>query len=96
MKGVKAGDKVLINGFSGADVEFADGEQGKFITVDDVIAVISQTTSRGCIASISAPGSEASADPRDAGGDPRRRADARSGGCVEVNGTIFLTVSTRW
>ena len=41
MKGVKAGDKVLINGFSGADVEFADGEQGKFITVDDVIAIIS-------------------------------------------------------
>ena len=41
VKGVKAGDKVLINGFSGADVEFADGEQGKFITVDDVIAIIS-------------------------------------------------------
>ena len=41
VKAVKAGDKVLINGFSGSDVEFADGELGKFITVDDVIAVIS-------------------------------------------------------
>jgi p-aminobenzoyl-glutamate transporter AbgT len=41
VKAVKAGDKVLINGFSGSDVEFADGELGKFITVDDVIAIIS-------------------------------------------------------
>jgi chaperonin GroES len=41
VKAVKAGDKVLINGFSGSDVEFADGEMGKFITVDDVIAIIS-------------------------------------------------------
>jgi chaperonin GroES len=41
VKGVKAGDKVLINGFSGSDVEFAGGEQGKFITMEDVIAVIS-------------------------------------------------------
>ena len=41
VKGVKAGDKVLVNGFSGSDVEFADGEKGKFITMDDVIAVIS-------------------------------------------------------
>ena len=41
VKGVKAGDKVLINGFSGSDVEFAGGEQGKFITMEDVIAIIS-------------------------------------------------------
>jgi len=41
VKGVKAGDKVLVNGFSGSDVEFGDGSKGKFITMDDVIAVIS-------------------------------------------------------
>ena len=41
VKGVKAGDKVLVNGFSGSDVEFGDGSKGKFITMEDVIAVIS-------------------------------------------------------
>ena len=41
VKGCKAGDKVLVNGFSGSDVEFGDGSKGKFITMDDVIAVIS-------------------------------------------------------
>ena len=41
VKGVKAGDKVLINGFAGSDVEFEDGKKGKFITVDDVIAIVS-------------------------------------------------------
>ena len=41
VKGVKAGDKVLVNGFSGSDMEFDDGAKGKFITMDDVIAVIS-------------------------------------------------------
>ena len=40
VKGVKAGDKVLVNGFSGSDVEFGDGSKGKFITMEDVIAVI--------------------------------------------------------
>jgi chaperonin GroES len=38
---VKAGDKVLINGFAGSDVEFEDGKKGKFITIDDVIAIVS-------------------------------------------------------
>lgn len=38
---VKAGDKVLINGFAGSDVVFEDGNKGKFITVDDVIAIVS-------------------------------------------------------
>lgn len=38
---VKAGDKVLINGFAGSDVMFEDGKKGKFITVDDVIAIVS-------------------------------------------------------
>ena len=41
VKGVKAGDKVLINGFSGSDIEFEGGKKGKFITVDDVIAIVS-------------------------------------------------------
>jgi len=39
-KAVKAGDKVLINGFAGSDFEFADGEKGKFVTEDDVLAVL--------------------------------------------------------
>ncbi|ACO61999.1 hypothetical protein MICPUN_57413 [Micromonas commoda] len=39
-KSVKAGDKVLINGFAGSDFEFADGEKGKFVTEDDVLAVL--------------------------------------------------------
>jgi chaperonin GroES len=39
-KAVKAGDKVLINGFAGSDFEFSDGEKGKFVTEDDVLAVL--------------------------------------------------------
>lgn len=41
VKACKSGDKVLINGFAGSDVEFEDGSKGKFITIDDVIAVVS-------------------------------------------------------
>ena len=40
-KGVKAGDKVLINGFSGTEVEFDDGAKGKFVNSSDVLAVLS-------------------------------------------------------
>lgn len=39
VKGIKKGDVVLINGFLGMEVEFEDGEKGKFINVVDVLAV---------------------------------------------------------
>ena len=39
-KAVKTGDKVLINGFAGSDFEFADGEKGKFVTEEDILAVL--------------------------------------------------------
>jgi chaperonin GroES len=41
VKGVKVGDAVLINGFAGTEVEFEDGEKGKFINSADVLAVLS-------------------------------------------------------
>ena len=40
VKGIKKGDAVLINGFSGTEVEFEDGEKGKFINAVDVLAVL--------------------------------------------------------
>jgi chaperonin GroES len=40
VKGIKKGDAVLINGFSGTEVEFEDGEKGKFINAIDVLAVL--------------------------------------------------------
>ena len=38
---VKSGDNVLVNGFAGTEVEFEDGTKGKFLTTDDIIAVLS-------------------------------------------------------
>lgn len=40
-KGVAVGDRVLINGFAGTEVEFEDGEKGKFVNSSDVLAVLS-------------------------------------------------------
>ena len=39
-KTVKQGDSVLINGFAGSEIEFEDGSKGKFVTEDDVLAVL--------------------------------------------------------
>jgi chaperonin GroES len=41
VKAVKAGDKVLVNGFAGSDIELDDGSKGKFLTEDDILAVVS-------------------------------------------------------
>jgi len=41
VKVVKKGDSVLINGFAGSEIEFEDGSKGKFVTEDDVLAVLS-------------------------------------------------------
>ena len=41
VKTVKANDAVLINGFAGSEVEFEGGLKGKFITEEDVLAVLS-------------------------------------------------------
>jgi chaperonin GroES len=41
VKAVKAGDKVLVNGFAGSDIELEDGSKGKFLTEDDILAVVS-------------------------------------------------------
>ena len=41
VKGVKKGDKVLINGFAGTEVEFEGGVKGKFVNSADVLAVLS-------------------------------------------------------
>jgi chaperonin GroES len=41
VKGVKVGDKVLINGFAGTEVEFEAGVKGKFVNASDVLAVLS-------------------------------------------------------
>jgi chaperonin GroES len=40
-KTVKQGDSVLINGFAGSEIEFEDGSKGKFVTEDDVLAILS-------------------------------------------------------
>ena len=39
-KTVKQGDSVLINGFAGSEIEFEDGSKGKFVTEDDVLAIL--------------------------------------------------------
>lgn len=39
-KTVKRGDSVLINGFAGSEIEFEDGSKGKFVTEDDVLAIL--------------------------------------------------------
>ena len=41
VKGVNKGDKVLINGFAGTEVEFEGGVKGKFVNSADVLAVLS-------------------------------------------------------
>jgi chaperonin GroES len=40
VKGINKGDAVLINGFSGTEVEFEDGVKGKFINATEVLAVL--------------------------------------------------------
>lgn len=40
-KTVKQGDSVLINGFAGSEIEFEDGSKGKFVTEEDVLAILS-------------------------------------------------------
>ena len=37
---MKQGDSVLINGFAGSEIEFEDGSKGKFVTEDDVLAIL--------------------------------------------------------
>lgn len=39
-KTVKQGYSVLINGFAGSEIEFEDGSKGKFVTEDDVLAIL--------------------------------------------------------
>ena len=40
-QGGQSGRSMLINGFSGAEVEFDDGAKGKFVNSSDVLAVLS-------------------------------------------------------
>ncbi|OUS45122.1 hypothetical protein BE221DRAFT_193302 [Ostreococcus tauri] len=41
VKGINKGDAVMVNGFSGTEVEFEDGSKGKFVNSADVLAVLS-------------------------------------------------------
>jgi len=41
VKALKKGDKVLVNGFAGTEIEFEGGVKGKFVRADDVLAVLS-------------------------------------------------------